>query len=108
LLLGDAFCFAAAGPFTLARGPRFGALSDEAGPQPASPARSTRLRSIARYERDRCISSDRSRGTVMGDEERSTPGCRCFDAVSEAESRRIGPPDEDMLNARFVVKVCVR
>ena len=37
---------------TLAFGPRLGALSDEAGPQPASPARSIRLRSIARDDRD--------------------------------------------------------
>jgi hypothetical protein len=108
LLLGDALCFAAAGPFTLARGSRFGGLSDEAGPQLASPARSTRLRNITRYERDRCISSDRSRGMVMGDEERSTPGCRCFDAVSEAESRWTSSQDEQLRNARLVVKLCIQ
>jgi hypothetical protein len=37
---------------TLARDTMFGALSEEAGPQAASPARSIKLRSIARQERD--------------------------------------------------------
>ena len=48
LLLDDHGFDDAAGPLALARDSRFGALSDEAGPQPASPARTTRLRSNLR------------------------------------------------------------
>ena len=46
-LRGDGLCSDGGGPTMLARGPRFGVLSDEAGPQPDSPAKSIRLRSSA-------------------------------------------------------------
>ena len=49
-----------ADPLTLARDSRLGALSDEAGPQPASPARNIRLRNSARHGRDGRIYSDLS------------------------------------------------
>jgi hypothetical protein len=72
-LRGDGPCLDRSGPPTLALGPRFGALSDEAGPQPASPARSVRLRSSVRCEhsrrrhgRDGCIASDLSGGAGDG------------------------------------------
>ena len=55
---------------TLARESRLGALSDEAGPQPDSPARSIRLRSSTRYDRDELISSDLLGSVAMGDRER--------------------------------------
>jgi len=47
-LPGDAPCLDRGGPPTLARGSRFGAWSDEAGPQPDSPVRSIGPRSQAR------------------------------------------------------------
>ena len=47
-LRGNGLCWDWGGPPALARAPRFGALSDEAGPQPASPARSIRLMSGTR------------------------------------------------------------
>ena len=53
-LRGDGLCSDGGGPATLARGPRFDALSDEAGPQPDSPARSIRLRSSASRGHSRC------------------------------------------------------
>ena len=45
---GDGFFWDEGGPPRLARGPRVGALSDDADPQPASPARSIRLMSNVR------------------------------------------------------------
>ena len=53
-------------PSTLALGPRFGALSDEAGPQPASPARNSRLRGIAIHSRDGRMSLDLQVALGMG------------------------------------------
>ena len=47
-LRGNGLCLDRDSPSGLARGSRLGALSDEAGPQPASPARSSRLRSSTR------------------------------------------------------------
>jgi hypothetical protein len=110
---GDGVCLERGALLPLARDSWPGALSDEAGPQPASPARITRLMSSLkrRGSRDGCdagISSDLSDGVVMGDEERSTPGCRCFDAVSEAESRWTSSQDEQLRNARVVVKLCIQ
>ena len=57
-LRGDEFCVGGNDPSMLALNPRFGTLSDEAGPQPAIPGRSIRLRKIVRYDRDGDISSD--------------------------------------------------
>ncbi|OAI45173.1 hypothetical protein AYO43_01840 [Nitrospira sp. SCGC AG-212-E16] len=54
LLLGDALCLDTAGPLTLARDSRFGALSDEAGPQLTSPAKSTTLKSSLMRGGSRC------------------------------------------------------
>jgi hypothetical protein len=65
-LRGDEPCLDRDDPSTLALGPRFGALSDEAGPQPASPARNSRLRGIARHSRDGRMSLDLSGGASMG------------------------------------------
>ena len=48
MLPGNGLCLETDGPPTLARDSRLGALSDEAGPQPASPARSIRLTSSPR------------------------------------------------------------
>lgn len=83
-LRGDGLCSGRGGPPALARGPRFGALSDEAGPQPASPARSIRLMNGARrgYSRrrrgrDGCMSSnlsgDAGDENVTGQYARSKP-----------------------------------
>ena len=47
-LFGDGPCLDMSGPLTLARSSRLDALSDEAGPQPASPTRSSRLRNSPR------------------------------------------------------------
>ena len=51
---GDWFFWDEGGSPRLARGPRVGALSDEAGPQPASPARSIRLMSSIRGGQTGC------------------------------------------------------
>jgi hypothetical protein len=101
LLPGDGPCLETDGPLTLAFGPRFGALSDEAGPQPASPARSIRLRKSARHDRDGRMSLDHSDFAAMRDRERSARG-------SSAEGMDPGPrltgrPDEEMMNARLGV-----
>ena len=53
-LPGDELIWETDGPPKLKLGPRFGALSEEAGPQPASPARSTKLRSNVERGDDRC------------------------------------------------------
>ena len=50
---GDGFFWDEGSSPTLARGPRVGALSDDADPQPASPARSSRLMSRVRRGRTR-------------------------------------------------------
>lgn len=65
LLSDDGPCLERGGPFTLARGPRFDALSGEVCPQPASPVRSIRLRRNARHDRDGRMFSDRSGGAQM-------------------------------------------
>jgi hypothetical protein len=51
-LRDDGLCLGRDDSSTLARDSRLGALSNEAGPHPASPARSIRLRSSARDDRD--------------------------------------------------------
>jgi len=61
LLPGDEPCLDRDGPSRLTRDSRLGTLSDEAGPQPASPARSIRLRSSARRGR-RGIREQSTRG----------------------------------------------
>lgn len=58
LLCTDGLRWETGGPPTLACAPMFAALSDEPDPQPDSPARSIRLRNIARHDRDGYISSD--------------------------------------------------
>jgi hypothetical protein len=80
-LRGDGPCLERGGPLTLARDSRLGALSDEAGPQPASPARNIRLRSSARrghnrrrHGRDGLMSLGLSDGAGEGDREQSTRG----------------------------------
>jgi len=57
-LRGDEPCLDKGGSPMLVFCPRFGALSDEAGPQPVHPARSIRLESSARYDCDRGMPSD--------------------------------------------------
>lgn len=60
LLAGAGLGLDRGGPPTLARDSKLGALSEEVCPQPTSPARSVRLRSSARRDRDGRMSSDRS------------------------------------------------
>jgi hypothetical protein len=50
-LRGDGPCLDRDGPPTLAFGPRLGALSDEAGPQPASPTSSEQLAATSQQRR---------------------------------------------------------
>ena len=52
LLLGNGSCLGRNGVPTFARDPMFCVLSDEVCPQPASPVRSIRLRSITRFSRN--------------------------------------------------------
>ena len=76
LLPGDGPCLGRGGPLTLECESRLGALSDEAGPQPASPARSIRFRSIARHDCDGDMPLDLSGVAVRPDRERPARGCR--------------------------------
>jgi hypothetical protein len=62
LLPGDGPCLEREGPPTLARDPRFGALSDDVCPQPDNPVKSIRLRDSIRHDRDGDIFSNRSGG----------------------------------------------
>jgi hypothetical protein len=84
LLPGDGLCLESGGLLTLARDSRLDALSDEAGPQPASPARSIRLRSSTRcglsrrwHGRNGCMASNLSRvhsnEKISGEFARYTP-----------------------------------
>jgi len=96
-LRGDGPCLDRDGPLTLARGPRFGALSDAAGPQLASPPRTIRLRDIARHSRDERMSPDLSGDAAMGDWEQSARGS--LTEGLDTGPRRTGRPDEEIMDA---------
>jgi len=107
-LRGDGPCLERGGPSTLARDSRLGALSDEAGPQPASPARSIRLRSIVRHDRDRRIFSGLSGGAGDGGSgtvHTKVPLPRCCVGPWPETDRR---PDHAVMDVRLVVNVCVQ